>query len=177
MHPILAPMIERNAFVGGCDGVSIVKSGEALQEDPEGTMSHSLVLCMGSTVEAIKAYDEAIDPKVKRVAIIYTVQYEKCEVFNVDKALGEKLYAVRFDTPDTRRGSGKRSGTAGQNTERSALTGEGIANRGGTSAMATLASCFRLFRSCAIYAYGYPSVIEHCKKSLLLYSANYDSLI
>src|SRR5499426_3714167 len=26
MHPTLAPMIERNAFVGGCDGVAVTKS-------------------------------------------------------------------------------------------------------------------------------------------------------
>ncbi|MBM4242089.1 MAG: nicotinate phosphoribosyltransferase, partial [Euryarchaeota archaeon] len=26
MHPILAPMIERNAYIGGCDGVSVIKS-------------------------------------------------------------------------------------------------------------------------------------------------------
>jgi nicotinate phosphoribosyltransferase len=104
MHPILAPMIERNAFVGGCDGVSVVKSGEAINEDPVGTMPHSLVLCMGSTVEAIKAYDEVLDSKIKRVALIDTFQDEKFEVLNVAQALGEKLYAVRFDTPGSRRG-------------------------------------------------------------------------
>src|SRR5512142_2112364 len=27
MHPVLAPMIERNAYIGGCDGVAVVKSG------------------------------------------------------------------------------------------------------------------------------------------------------
>jgi nicotinate phosphoribosyltransferase len=38
MHPILAPMIERNAFIGGCDGVAVVKSGELIGETPLGTM-------------------------------------------------------------------------------------------------------------------------------------------
>ncbi len=104
MHPILAPMIERNAFVGGCDGVAVVKSGEVIGEDPMGTMPHSLVLCMGSTVEALKAYDEVLDPKLKRVALIDTFQDEKFEVLNVAQALGERLYAVRFDTPTSRRG-------------------------------------------------------------------------
>jgi len=105
MHPILAPMIERNAFIGGCDGVSVVKSGEVIGEDPMGTMPHSLVLCMGSTVEAVKAYDEVLDPAVKRVALIDTFQDEKFEVLNVAQALGNKLYAVRFDTPASRRGN------------------------------------------------------------------------
>jgi len=105
MHPILAPMIERNAFVGGCDGVSVVKSGEAIGENPMGTMPHALVLCMGSTAEAVKAYDEILDPKLKRVALIDTFQDEKFEVLNVARALGNKLYAVRFDTPASRRGN------------------------------------------------------------------------
>ncbi len=105
MHPVLAPMIERNAYVGGCDGVSVLKSGEVIGEDPMGTMPHSLILCMGSTVEALKAYDETLDPRLKRVALIDTFQDEKFEVLNVAQALGEKLYAVRFDTPGSRRGN------------------------------------------------------------------------
>ncbi len=104
MHPILAPMIERTAYVGGCDGVAVVKSGEVIGEDPMGTMPHSLILCMGSTVEALKAYDEVLDPQLKRVALIDTFQDEKFEVLNVAQALGERLYAVRFDTPRSRRG-------------------------------------------------------------------------
>jgi len=104
MHPVLAPMIEWNAYVGGCDGVAVIKSGEVIGEDPIGTMPHSLVLCMGSTLEAIKAYDEVLDPELKRVALIDTFQDEKFEVLNVAQALGEKLYAVRFDTPGSRRG-------------------------------------------------------------------------
>ncbi len=105
MHPVLAPMIERNAYVGGCDGVAVVKSGEVIGEDPMGTMPHSLILCMGSTIEALKAYDEVLDPKLKRVALIDTFQDEKFEVLNVAQALGERLYAVRFDTPSSRRGN------------------------------------------------------------------------
>lgn len=105
MHPILAPMIERNAYIGGCDGVSVVKSGELIGQNPMGTMPHSLILCMGSTVDAIKAYDEILPPEVKRVALIDTFQDEKFEVLNVAQAMGERLYAVRFDTPGSRRGN------------------------------------------------------------------------
>lgn len=105
MHPVLAPMIERNAFIGGADGVAVVKSGEIIGEDPMGTMPHALVLCLGSTVEAIKAYDEVLEPGLKRVALIDTLQDEKFEVINVAEAMGERLYAVRFDTPSSRRGN------------------------------------------------------------------------
>jgi nicotinate phosphoribosyltransferase len=105
MHPILAPMIERNAYIGGCDGVAVVKSGELIGEDPMGTMPHSLILCMGSTVDAIRAYDEVLEPKLKRVALVDTFQDEKFETLNVAQALGDRLYAVRFDTPGSRRGN------------------------------------------------------------------------
>lgn len=105
MHPILATMIERNAFIGGCDGVAVIKSGEIIGEDPMGTMPHSLIICMGSTVEAIEAYDEVLDPVFKRVALIDTFLDEKFEVLNVAEAMGERLFAVRFDTPSSRRGN------------------------------------------------------------------------
>jgi len=105
MHPILAPMIERNAYVGGCDGVAVIKSGEIIGQDPMGTMPHALILCFGSTVEAMRAYDEVLAPKIKRVALIDTFLDEKFESINVAKALGKKLFAIRFDTPSSRRGN------------------------------------------------------------------------
>lgn len=104
MHPAIAPMIERSAFIGGCDGVSVVKGGLIIGEDPLGTIPHALVICIGSTVKAIQAFDEVIDPEVNRVALIDTFNDEKFECLNVAAALGEKLYAVRFDTPASRRG-------------------------------------------------------------------------
>jgi len=105
MHPVLAPMIERNAYIGGCDGVAVVKSGEIIGEDPMGTMPHALIICLGSTVDAIKAYDEVLEPKFKRVALIDTFLDEKFECLNVAEAMGERLFAVRFDTPGSRRGN------------------------------------------------------------------------
>ena len=104
MHPALAPMIERNAFVGGCDGVAVTKSAEIIDADPMGTIPHSLVLMVGDTVEALRAFDEVVDPKVRRVALIDTLQDEKFEAIRVAEALGPELYAVRLDTPSSRRG-------------------------------------------------------------------------
>lgn len=105
MHPSLAPMIERNAYIGGCDGVATIKAAELLGIEPSGTMPHSLILLFGDTVKALKAFDEIIEPKIKRIALIDTFQDEKFEALNVAKALGKKLYAVRFDTPSSRRGN------------------------------------------------------------------------
>jgi nicotinate phosphoribosyltransferase len=104
MHPVLAPMIERNAFIGGCDGVAVTKSAELIDADPMGTIPHSLVLMVGDTVEALKAFHEVIEPKVRRVALIDTLLDEKFEALRVAEALGKDLYAVRLDTPSSRRG-------------------------------------------------------------------------
>jgi nicotinate phosphoribosyltransferase len=104
MHPALAPMIERNAFVGGCDGVAVTKAAELIEADPMGTIPHALVLVIGDTVEALRAFNEVVDPKVRRVALIDTLQDEKFEAIRVADALGRDLYAVRLDTPSSRRG-------------------------------------------------------------------------
>jgi nicotinate phosphoribosyltransferase len=104
MHPALAPMIERNAFLGGCDGVAVTKSAELIDADPMGTIPHALVLMFGDTVDALRAFHEVVDPKVRRVALIDTLQDEKFEAIRVAEALGRDLYAVRLDTPSSRRG-------------------------------------------------------------------------
>jgi len=104
IHPVIAPMVERNAFIGGCDGVSVVKNAELIGEEPSGTMPHALILIMGDTVEATKAFDEVIHPKVKRVSLIDTFNDEKIEAIRVAEALGKKLFGIRLDTPSSRRG-------------------------------------------------------------------------
>jgi nicotinate phosphoribosyltransferase len=104
MHPAVAPMIERNAFIGGCDGVAVTKSAELIDADPTGTIPHALVLLFGDTVAALTAFNEVVDPKVRRVALIDTLQDEKFEAIRVAEALGKDLYAVRLDTPSSRRG-------------------------------------------------------------------------
>ncbi|TMQ27849.1 MAG: nicotinate phosphoribosyltransferase [Candidatus Rokuibacteriota bacterium] len=96
--------IASNAFVGGCDGVAVTKSAELIDADPTGTIPHSLVLMVGDTVEALKAFHEVIEPKVRRVALIDTLQDEKFEAIRVAEALGKDLFAVRLDTPSSRRG-------------------------------------------------------------------------
>lgn len=104
MHPSVAPMIERAAYVGGCDGVAVVASAEVLGTDPIGTIPHALVLVMGDTVRAAQAFDEVIAKKIPRIALIDTFNDEKFESLRVAEALGDRLAAVRLDTPSSRRG-------------------------------------------------------------------------
>lgn len=104
IHPTIAPMVERNAYVGGCDGVAAVKSGEIIGKPASGTTPHTLMLIMGDTVTAMKAFDEVIEPGARRVALIDTFADEKFEAIRVAEALGDRLAAVRLDTPSSRRG-------------------------------------------------------------------------
>jgi len=104
MHPSISPMIERNAYVGGCDGVAVVKSADLIGIEPTGTIPHALVLVLGDVVSAMDAFDEVIDSSVKRIALVDTLEDEKAESLKVAEAMGEKLYGVRLDTPPSRRG-------------------------------------------------------------------------
>jgi len=105
MHPAISPMIERNAFIGGCDGVSSIEGAELIGEEPMGTMPHALILIMGDTTEATRAFDEVISKKVNTVSLVDTFNDEKFEAIKVAEALGKKLFAVRLDTPSSRRGN------------------------------------------------------------------------
>lgn len=104
LHPAISPMIERAAYLGGCDGVATLAAAHLIERDPMGTIPHALVLALGDTVEAVRAFDETIEPGVPRVALIDTFQDEKFEAVRVAEALGERLDAVRLDTPGSRRG-------------------------------------------------------------------------
>jgi len=105
MHPGIALMIDRASYVGGCDGVAVAESAKFLGEEPIGTIPHSLVLLVGDTLESIRLFHQVIEPKVKRVALIDTLGDEKFEALRVAEDLGKDLFAVRIDTPASRRGN------------------------------------------------------------------------
>ncbi len=104
MHPAIVPMIERNAYIGGCDGVSTIESANLLGINPTGTIPHALVLIIGDATKTVKIFDEVIDPKVQRVALVDTFEDERFAALKVAKELGKKLSAVRLDTPVSRKG-------------------------------------------------------------------------
>ncbi len=108
MHPALSTVIDRNAFLGGADGVSVVRSAEFLGEKPQGTMPHALILVLGDTVEATRGFDRSVSPEVPRISLIDTLQDEKFEALRVAEALGKRLAGVRLDTPSSRRGNFRR---------------------------------------------------------------------
>jgi nicotinate phosphoribosyltransferase len=105
MHPAVSPMIERNAFVGGCDGVATLKAAELIGIEPSGTIPHALVIVSGGIEEALADFDKYISKKVKRIALVDTFGDEKFEALAACATLGDSLYGIRLDTPRSRRGN------------------------------------------------------------------------
>ncbi len=103
MHPAIAPMIERSAYIGGCDVVAAVKSAEVIGVEPIGTMAHAVLLMLGEE-RGWRAFDRVMDPRVPRVALVDTFRDEKFGALAAAEALGPRLAAVRLDTPSSRRG-------------------------------------------------------------------------
>jgi len=105
VHPAIAPMVERNAYLGGCHGVSVPFAAGMIGEEASGTRPHALILVMGDTVEAAEAFEEVVDGAVRRIVLIDTFNDEKVEAVRVAEALKNRLYGVRLDTPYSRRGN------------------------------------------------------------------------
>lgn len=104
MHPAITPMIERAAYLGGCDSVAVDLAARRIGIPSTGTLPHALALILGSTAEAAKTFDEVIDPEVNRTILIDTFDDEKFGALIAAEAIPESIFAVRLDTPGNRRG-------------------------------------------------------------------------
>ena len=104
MHPALAPMLDRAAYIGGFDGISSLIGAKTAGVKPTGTMPHALIIVFGDQVQAWKAFDEVMPEDVPRVALVDTYYDEKIEAVMAAEALKDRLYAVRLDTPGSRKG-------------------------------------------------------------------------
>ena len=105
VHPALAPLVERACYMAGFDGVSNVLGAKLLGIEGTGTMPHSLVQILGDQERAWKLYDETMPKEVKRTALVDTFWDEKTEAIKAFETLGKDLWAVRLDTPASRRGN------------------------------------------------------------------------
>lgn len=108
LHPAIAPMADRAAYIGGVDGISGAFDKELFNIEPSGTMPHALILAVGDNEKAWKAFDEAVDQKVPRIALADTFEDERTEALKAAKLLGKRLQGVRLDTPSSRRGNFKK---------------------------------------------------------------------
>lgn len=104
MHPSIAPMIGRSAYIGGCNGVAVTKTAKQLGLEPVGTIPHALILILEDSTTATGMFEKLFGKEVNTVALVDTFGDEKFESLeNAD--LIEGLNAVRLDTPSSRRGN------------------------------------------------------------------------
>ena len=104
VHPSVAGVMEYSAIVGGCTGCSSIAGANLAGVEPTGTMPHALIIIIGDTVTATVAFDKYMPDGVSRVSLVDTFKDEAEESLLVARALGEKLDAVRLDTPGERGG-------------------------------------------------------------------------
>jgi nicotinate phosphoribosyltransferase len=109
IHPALAPYMERAVAVGGVDGYSNVGASDALEDEPSGTMPHALMLSLGkgNQEKAWRAFHEAVDSDVPRIALVDTFTDEVDEALRACHELGDDLDGIRLDTTGSRRGNFK----------------------------------------------------------------------
>jgi nicotinate phosphoribosyltransferase len=102
VHPDVSARMEYAAIVGGC-ATSATPAGAALAgKTASGTMPHAMILILGDTVVAARAFDAAMPDEVARVVLVDTFKDETEESLRVAEALGGKLWGVRLDTPSER---------------------------------------------------------------------------
>jgi nicotinate phosphoribosyltransferase len=99
VHPHITDALDYAAIVGGCVGASTPAGARLAGLAPTGTMPHSLVLVFGDTVRAAEAFDRHVDLDVPRIVLVDTFRDEAEEALRVARALGDRLYGVRLDTP------------------------------------------------------------------------------
>lgn len=105
LHPAIAPVMESVAVkFGGCSAASCILGAKLAGLEPSGTIPHAAVLIMGDTLKLAEAYDSVMPPEVGRTFLVDTFHDECEEALRLARAMGDRLGAVRLDTPSERGG-------------------------------------------------------------------------
>ncbi len=102
VHPNVSAQMEYAAIIGGCATCATPAGARLAGKQPSGTMPHALILILGDTVRAVQAFDQWMPPQVNRIALVDTFRDEAEEALRVARALGDRLWGVRLDTPSER---------------------------------------------------------------------------
>jgi nicotinate phosphoribosyltransferase len=102
VHPLVVGLCDYAAIIGGCSGCSSIAGAKLAGIEPSGTVPHALIIVMGDTVRATMAFDKHMPPGVPRISLVDTFKDEAEESIRVAQAMGQKLTAVRLDTPPER---------------------------------------------------------------------------
>ena len=105
LHPAIAPVMESVAVkFGGCSAASCILGAKIAGGEPSGTVPHAAILVMGDTLKLAEAYDAVMPPQVGRTFLVDTFHDECEEALRLARAMGDRLGAVRLDTPGERGG-------------------------------------------------------------------------
>lgn len=104
MHPAISGVLDRSAYIGGCDDVASKIGGDIIGREAVGTVPHALMLMMGNDEDAFRAFDETIEKSVPRIMLVDTFSDEREASVNACRIIKD-LRGVRLDTPSSRRGS------------------------------------------------------------------------
>ncbi len=102
VHPAVAPVMERAAIIGGMDGCSCILGAKLLDRNPTGTVPHAAIIIAGDTARIARAYDDLMPDEDARIILVDTFKDEIEESLRIARELGERLNAVRLDTPSER---------------------------------------------------------------------------
>ncbi len=112
VHPAIQPMVDRAAYIGGCDAVANVLGARLLGKDPVGTMPHALMIifrqAVGDHTLAWAWFDKVLPEHIPRIVLVDTFYDEREETLLAVRLLKERLKGVRLDTPGSRRGNMKK---------------------------------------------------------------------
>jgi len=104
LHPAAAPVMERAALIAGCQSASNILGARLSGTQPSGTIPHSLILIVGDTLKASRLYLEHLSAAGPLVSLVDTFMDEAWEAVRLAGELGDKLHAIRLDTPGERGG-------------------------------------------------------------------------
>src|SRR5437899_11086897 len=104
MHPGIAPLIERSAYLAGVDAITTPLAAELFGAPATGPTPHPLVMVMGGPREAFAAVHKYLEAKIPRIALVDTYYDEKTEALLAVEAIPD-LAGIRLDTPASRRGN------------------------------------------------------------------------
>ena len=99
VHPAISDQMEYSALVGGCSGCATPAGARLAGHEPTGTMPHALMLIMGDTLAAARAFDRHMPESIRRIVLVDTFMDEMEEGVRLARKMGGRLVGVRLDTP------------------------------------------------------------------------------
>ena len=99
VHPSVSDRMEYAALVGGFAGCATTAGATLAGREATGTMPHAMIIVFGDTVKAAQAFDKHMSASINRIVLVDTFRDEADESVRVAKAMGDRLWGVRLDTP------------------------------------------------------------------------------